>query len=322
MKKKWSINLKICFLSLSIGLILSCQPARDESSNSFEAIPLFNAQNAYFSDLNRGQLYPSDGPMLNWHMIAPVYREFSLKNPNSGALCSSVMIGPNAILTSAHCINDTNEVKEVWFTTNSINPKYLKWKARVKRVFLHPEYKKTPHPVDKVSYDIAIVFIHLEDLPPAALKALKIIQLMDEKTGQINANTVFTIFAWGAQGGPWGNPSHDGQLRRLALPGEVSLKRNGHWIVIKNTSKTWRLCAGDSGGPLIFIVPTTNRGIVVSRYYVAGVFSQVADLSSGSPNWCENYESMRFTSILPHRQWIINTVINFSLDHVASDDSF
>ncbi|MCX7674475.1 MAG: trypsin-like serine protease [Bdellovibrionaceae bacterium] len=320
MKKKWMSIFKTSSLLLPLGLTLSCQRPPEASLLQGEAQPL-ETQNAYFSDQARGEVYPSDGDMKFFHMAVPVYKGFSSKNPSSVGSCSSVVIAPTAILTSAHCIHASDDVKEVWFTTNSLNPKYVVWKARVRQVVIHPEYEKTTHPVDKASYDLAVVFFHHEDLPQQALKYQKMLRLADPSQVKIEAHTVFSFLGWGSQSGSWEAPVNDGQMRRLALPGEVSLNRNGEWIVITNTTRTWRLCSGDSGGPLVYLAPSKKKS-VKHDYLVVGIFSQVARLEPNTPEVCENFRQMRFTSILPHRQWIIDTVMNDSLDYLGSNAGY
>lgn len=320
MEKKWMSLFKTYSLVLPLGLMLSCQQAPEQAILQ-GTTDHFPTQNAYFSDPSRGDIYPSEGDMKFFHMAVPVYKGFSSKNPSAVGTCSAVTIAPTAILTSAHCIHPGDDVKEVWFTTNSLNPKHVAFKARVREVKIHPEYERTTHPVDKVSYDLAVVFFHHEDLPHVALKHLKMFRLADPSQVRIESNTVFTFLGWGSQSGSWQAPVNDGQMRRLALPGEVSLNRNGEWIVIKNTTKTWRLCSGDSGGPLIYLAPSKKK-TVKHDYLVVGIFAQVAGRDPKDQDICENYTDMRFTSILPHRQWIINTVMNDSLDYLGSNSSY
>ncbi|QFR31717.1 trypsin-like serine protease [Ancylobacter sp. TS-1] len=151
-----------------------------------------------------------------------------------GASCTGVVLGPNVLLTAAHCVQPAADYAVVVF--EPAGPRLI----TVNRIALHPSYDPHSFESRRPTPDLALVRLN-ENLPagfrPAELSAQ--VALPAKRTG-------FVIAGYGVTKD--GNGASAGTLRRAELP---SIGTTGGIMVRLSDGPARGGCTGDSGGPVL-----------------------------------------------------------------------
>lgn len=183
--------------------------------------------------------------------------------------CTATIIGPNVLLSAAHCIDDRPQGVEIYFQgLKNENPLYYR---PATRYVLHDKYQDIKD--SDARHDLALVFFE-GDLPPN----FKVAPLLGDEQ-QLGIGDTVTIAGYG-RGSPLG------RLAKIDLPiTRFSKEKTLIWL---GQSKAQGACHGDSGGPAYKIVK--------NNIYLAAVTSY------GETVDCDRHAI--YTSLKPYRDWL------------------
>lgn len=191
--------------------------------------------------------------------------------------CSATIVGPNVILTAAHCIQDGGEIFPAEFV--------IQQQAFKAKCMHHPEYST------RYSFDFALCKTKqpIEGIKPATIS--KIAPEVGKKASLMGFGCINPRRPdGGADGG------NDGKLRwGNALVTQIDNGVNGvgggqYFYTSDETS----LCFGDSGGPAMlplsnpkaeahYVIGVNSRGNIVDRSLLSSTFMD------GFQNWAKAY---------------------------------
>lgn len=173
------------------------------------------------------------------------------------AFCSAVLIGPQFVLTAAHCLDGESKIF-VGFGDGKISPKALLIKAKVFKI--HPEYQ---HSSINGYNDLGVII--LETPAPATYQPIK---FLPEEV-PVAKGLELIIAGYGLT-----ETSQDMQEQLLATDGvSVSVLENKNEYRV-DESNGHGSCNGDSGGPTFsiigdqkYLVGITSRGDNACKKY-------------------------------------------------------
>lgn len=157
---------------------------------------------------------------------------------NGKGACTATVVGPNVILTAAHCVKDGGDIRPLNFVIEQ-----TVYQAKCTH---HPMYK------DKYSYDFALCKVNSNiDVQYASIA---------NEGPELDKDIMLMGYGCIKKGGGSGN---DGKLRYgkakvTALPSDTYNHAGGQYFYTKGSSA---LCFGDSGGPAM--LANTKKHIVI-----------------------------------------------------------
>ncbi|KAB0802991.1 hypothetical protein PPYR_05177 [Photinus pyralis] len=221
--------------------------------------------------------------------------------------CVGSLIHPEVVLTTAHCINDSESyialVKE-WNTTGKTEP-IAHQNMRVKSIVMHPKFV-----IHNLMYNAALLFL---EKPFKLDRRVNTACLADSSTVSYNQLQKSKCAATG-----WGSDAPNGVYRRVMKKIEFSLISNrlcqiqlrktglGKWFQLHQTflcatgKNGSGLCNGDEGGPLVCEISGQPL-----RYLQVGITSLRRD--------CAQNPSV-FTKIASIKDWIDQEMSARNLD--------
>ncbi len=172
------------------------------------------------------------------------------RGPEGSSYCSGVVIGPDAVLTAAHCVRTAKDTA-ILLRDGSGAPRL----AEVAEVTRHPEYRADAVAARRVSVDAAVLRLKEPLGPPFRAVALA------ETAPQVGDAVILAGFGQTRAG----DPKSGGALRRIALTVRAPLSRVLLWL---DGGGAAGACSGDSGAPvfsadgraLLAIVAWTDGG--------------------------------------------------------------
>lgn len=217
----------------------------------------------------------------------------------TGFGCTSTMIGPNVLVTAAHCIDGGGTpaiVKNVEF-----RPRYYTGTDLLYKCTMHPTYKKAKYAytAPRTSHDIALCLLsNPQDLRPGRSN---IFEVVDLQTKPVEKNNIlmtgygcFDVKTVQMSSGRWRgvtSGSGDGYFRVgdavISEDNAESFRQNNLNLqaIFESHSKpadnSGKLCSGDSGGPVFRGVsvnsPNSSRRVIAVN---SAVTSNIAARSS------------------------------------------
>ncbi|WP_425105570.1 S1 family peptidase [Ancylobacter sp.] len=192
-----------------------------------------------------------------------------------GATCTGVVLGPNVLLTAAHCVEPAADYAVVVFEAGT--PRLIP----IDRKAVHPSFDPNSFETRRPTPDLALVRL-AETLPatfrPAALTS---------EVALPPKRTAFTVAGYGVTKD--GDGKSAGTLRAVTLP---SIGTTGGIMVRLSDGAAKGGCTGDSGGPVLI------DGVV------AGIIGW--STAAGGARGCGGVTGA--TLIGPQRAWIEATL--------------
>ncbi len=198
-----------------------------------------------------------------------------------GNRCTSAMVGPNVLLTAAHCVDGRGNpavVQDVSFSAIADTSKRLEYKCT-----MHPKYAKRPYRggKERSSHDIALCLLSNEaDLPAGDDQLFEVIDTTIKPV--VDSDILLTGFGCTGVSHYEFVDDHDGKIRYLASTSGIS----DHRLRIGNAKISHlrdeprfqndvryqgyfeshgftngegaKLCKGDSGGPVFTAASVDN----------------------------------------------------------------
>ncbi len=240
----------------------------------------------------------NDGELLARVSLALHFKTVSGKNQ----YCSSVVIRPNVLLTSAHCVvDDTPKVLLGTFVQRKGSAEPSAASVEVADVFVNETYRKTAGQ-DQLREDIALILLK-EPLPKPFQPAK-----MELEDRAVARN--FKISGFGAQT-PWGNKRNFFSVSEAAENVELRAKEattvDFDREVIQIHQPGGGLCLGDSGGGAFEVGSLADqRPIVIAINMNAG--------SASGPTCQTEAFLLRLSS---KREWIQATLKSIEAQSAA-----
>jgi len=273
-----------CWLIVGTSLADNAFPGNDcgkDTTNNARATtkppPKGSLSFKRFADDRRS--YPDSTTVINGQEVKdptqwPALMRAAFAYPDGSlANCTATMVGPNVVLTAAHCADARKSHGEVRAGFLNIGGVFIPMTCR-----MHPKYAASPLNADPLlprsSADYALCVIH-EDL--SANPAINTTQYEDIDTvTSLIAHAAILVTGDGCasitvQGNKLIPGPYDFKLRigNADVWAPVSLSGDDADYIIAHSTLTDRaaLCPGDSGGPLV--TGATQAQPTVSRHVVA-----------------------------------------------------
>ena len=192
-----------------------------------------------------------------------------------GATCTGVVLGPNVLLTAAHCVQPAADYAVVVFEADT--PRLIP----IDRKAVHPSFDPNSFETRRPTPDLALV--RLSETLPASFRPAAL-------TGEVALppkRTAFTVAGYGVTKD--GDGKSAGTLRAVTLP---SIGTTGGIMVRLSDGAAKGGCTGDSGGPVLI------DGVV------AGIIGW--STAAGGARGCGGVTGA--TLIGPQRAWIDATL--------------
>lgn len=192
-----------------------------------------------------------------------------------GATCTGVVLGPNVLLTAAHCVEPAADYAVVVFEAGT--PRLIP----IDRKAVHPSFDPNSFETRRPTPDLALV--RLSETLPASFRPAAL-------TGEVALppkRTAFTVAGYGVTKD--GDGKSAGTLRAVTLP---SIGTTGGIMVRLSDGAAKGGCTGDSGGPVLI------DGVV------AGIIGW--STAAGGARGCGGVTGA--TLIGPQRAWIDATL--------------
>jgi len=209
----------------------------------------------------------------------------SIEN-SAGELCSGALIGPNLVLTAAHCMTDRASYRVV-ATSRSFRPQRL----RVAAVTIHPSFVTGTTPRTQPGVDLAIVKLERPLGPEFS-------PLDPSLGGRIDTGTMVTIAGFGVL--LERRKATARTLRQTNLVSLGPLEVANRVLIVVDPNRLAETpgagaCRGDSGGP---ILAATSGG-----YRLYGIVSWSSGaLRTSEPSACGGLTAV--TPVAEHLGWI------------------
>ncbi|XP_007890902.1 atrial natriuretic peptide-converting enzyme isoform X2 [Callorhinchus milii] len=173
----------------------------------------------------------------------------SLQADHSGHLCGCALIGSKWVLTVAHCFEDREDA-DIWNIVFGINnmdhPSEFRQVRKVKRIILHPRYKRK---VD--DFDISLVELIEEVTETSYVRPV----CLPSKDQVVEPDTYCFITGWGNMGNRFPAKLQEGEVRIIGLDRCQALfdikTITSRMLCAGYEGGTVDSCKGDSGGPLV-----------------------------------------------------------------------
>lgn len=222
---------------------------------------MFQSTHALFQLLVASQAFQSPHTLIKGNVVAlDDFPEVVYIRNDEGAHCTGTIVGPNALLTAAHCISKSGNIESVVTTDKS-------FKALCNIPF---SYMK-----DDPSLDLALC----ERVGRGRFK----VQPATIRHEPVDKGKSILLSGYGCTKSP-GEGGNDGKLR-IGFSHVVNEPILNNWFV---TSGGAALCFGDSGGPAYFIAEhgedetvhevlgVNSRGDIRQVSYIAATYTKNA----------------------------------------------
>jgi hypothetical protein len=272
------------------SLIISCQQNERRNVGNTESKPapkkayhFDSAQGCYSPAIVNGVATTPSNP-LNKHLVMVLSKFETSSNQDSEAsstLCTGTLVGPNTILTAAHCFPKNTVATQIVASINlfcsSGFSKQLVYPAN--QIKIHPlfQHKDTPSTTSP-DYDIAIV--QFDGILPSHYEPLKLHKL-DIRTEMQSPTSGLIMTGYGRT-----NTSDDSlpELRfvnkgwdRLILERDSTNLIDRLNLISINQSDSRGGCSGDSGGPLLIADQGSYKVVGVASYIESAVESKLCE---------------------------------------------
>ncbi|GLK69900.1 trypsin-like serine protease [Ancylobacter dichloromethanicus] len=192
-----------------------------------------------------------------------------------GATCTGVVLGPNVLLTAAHCVEPAADYAVVVFEGGT--PRLIP----IDRKAVHPSFDPNSFATRRPTPDLALV--RLSGPLPAGFRPAA----LTDQVALPARRTAFTVAGYGVTRD--GDGKSAGTLRTVSLP---SIGTTGGIMVRLSDGAAKGGCTGDSGGPVLI------EGVV------AGIIGW--STAAGGARGCGGVTGA--TLIGPQRAWIDATL--------------
>ncbi|WP_299013145.1 trypsin-like serine protease [uncultured Photobacterium sp.] len=323
-------NRKLTLSTLFLALCLSNTVLADEASPSVQT-KVLNGQNASALAEN---LLPWQAAILT----KPNFRD----NVISG--CGAVIISEHWVVTAAHCaeaaanLSDTLVAGLTYIPQGKNKDLTAEYQFTIEQKILHEGYKASTSGTKSINagdvdHDIALMRVQ-ESLITVG-KPIKIATAEEQN----QANTQF-INTWNATGysignliaSGWGDvapsfkPSNELQVVKLGgIPmsqcnSSYVTTSNSHFVCADSNNPAIKkdVCAGDSGGPLIWQNPN-KAGDADLGLRVIGVTSNGPNCRFKNAGYLASQSNGLYTELASYRDWI-ETKTGLTLDNIATSD--
>lgn len=242
---------------ISVFLLMACQPNSRNANQSNR--PKQNAtEKSCFPEADLMSVQNIVGGQLVQQKDSDAKFVFLLRAQNQ--LCTAVAIGPNVVLTAAHCVTDSLEnTYASFYTSLSCESGYNKnfHTINAEKVIIHEDYNRNLSP-DEATADIALIFLKANI--PEGYKIYKIAEQNDVKS-----DTELLIYGYGITGSKLGGR---GILRKAKIAANNFFLDMGNRKVSIDQSGGTGICQGDSGGPSFVQVNGELKVLGISSYVV------------------------------------------------------
>lgn len=206
---------------------------------------------------------------------------------SDGELCSGVIVGPDLVLTAAHCMTD-----RAAYRVTALNRAFRQQRFNVAAVAIHPTFVPGTTPRTQPGTDLAIVKLD-RPLGPDFLP------LNPAQAGRIEVGDDVTIAGYGVLSERARRTARTLRQTNLVSLGPIEV-RNRVLIVVDRARLAETAgagaCRGDSGGP---ILAATQSG-----YLLYGITSwSSGPLRSSRPSACGGLTAV--TPVADHLGWIV-----------------
>ncbi|XP_073701200.1 granzyme B(G,H)-like [Garra rufa] len=162
-------------------------------------------------------------------------------------ICGGMLIRNDYVLTSAHCLNNTDTLEVVLGAHNISQNEDSQQIIQVEKYIKHPKYENEP-----LSYDIMLLKLKTKAVRNEFVSVIK----LPKNNENISAHVQCSIAGWGMTK-PGGRVSNI--LREVSLKLELTFKCKNKWKYHFKTEKMIcsvsdgkrAFCQGDSGSPLL-----------------------------------------------------------------------
>lgn len=209
---------------------------------------------------------------------------------STGELCSGVVVGPDLVLTAAHCMTD-----QASYRVNALNRAFRPQRFNVAALAVHPTFVPGTTPRTQPGIDLAILKLD-RPLGPDFLA------LDPSQAGRIDVGDGVTIAGFGVLSERARRTARTLRQTNLVSLGPIEVANRVLIVVDRNRLAETAgagACRGDSGGP---ILAATQAG-----YLLYGITSwSSGPLRSRQPSACGGLTAV--TPIAEHLRWISSSM--------------
>jgi secreted trypsin-like serine protease len=209
---------------------------------------------------------------------------------STGELCSGVIVGPDLVLTAAHCMSD-----RAAYRVNALNRAFRQQRFNVAALAVHPTFVPGTTPRTQPGIDLAILKLD-RPLGPDFLA------LDPTDAGRIDVGDGVTIAGFGVLSERARRTARTLRQTNLVSLGPIEVANRVLIVVDRNRLAETAgagACRGDSGGP---ILAATGSG-----YLLYGITSwSSGPLRSRQPSACGGLTAV--TPIVEHLGWISSSM--------------